>query len=84
MRKNSAKTLFQSFLQAATVSSSGMGGDVHSDVANPAFPLPTVVSTGQHFQNHPHSLGTPIGALKDGFEKAVVIMECFLRDFLQE
>ena len=49
-----------------------MGGDVHSDVANPAFPLPTVVSTGQHFQNHPHSLGTPIGALKDGFEKAVL------------
>ena len=42
---DSAKTFFQSSLQEALVSSSGMGGDVHSFyVVHPAFPLPTTAS----------------------------------------
>ena len=60
MRDDSAEIFFQSFLQEATVISSGTGGDVHSDVVHPAFPRLTTAS--------------PIiqGALKDGFGEAVV------------
>ena len=59
-RGDSAEILFQSFLQEAVVSSSGMGRNVHSDVVHPGFPLPTTAS--------PALLGT----LKDGFGEAVV------------
>ena len=61
MRDDSAEILFQSFLQEALVSSSGMGRDVHSSMfVHPAFPLPTMVSS------------TLQDALKDGFGEAVV------------
>ena len=59
----SAEILFQSFLQESLVSSSGMGRDVHSDVAHPAFPLLTM------------ALPTLQGDLKDGFGEAVVAHE---------
>ena len=60
MTDDSAESLFQSFLQEAVVSSSGMGGDVHSLVVRPAFPLSTMASP------------TLQGALKDGFGETVV------------
>ena len=61
MRDDSAEIFFQSFLQEATVISSGTGGDVHSDVVHPAFPLPTTVSP------------TLRGVLKDDFEEATMV-----------
>ena len=60
MTDDSAEILFQSFLQEALVSISGMGRNVHSDVFLSALPLPTTVSPT--FQ----------GALKNGFREAVV------------
>ena len=60
MRDSSAEILFQSFLQEAVVSSSGMGRNVHSDVVHPGFPLPTTASPALQ------------GTLKDGFGEAVV------------
>ena len=62
MRDDSVEILFQSFLQEAFVSNSGMGRDVHSLILSspPAFPLPTTASP------------TSQGALKDGFGEAVV------------
>ena len=59
MRDDSAEILFQSFLQEALLSSSGMGRYVH-DVVHPAFPLPTAASP--YFQ----------GPLKDGLGEAVL------------
>ena len=45
MRDDSAEILFQSFLQEALVSSSGMGkGCPFFDGVHPAFPLPTTAS----------------------------------------
>ena len=64
MRDDSAEILFQSFLQEALVSSSGMGRDVHSSMfVHPAFPLPTMV------------LSTLQDALKDGFGEVVVVCD---------
>ena len=64
MRDNSAEILFQSFLQEALVSSSGMGRNVHSlMLSTSAFPLPTTVSP------------TPQSALKYGFEEAVFVCD---------
>ena len=61
MRDDSAEILFQSVLQEAFVSSSGMSRDVSLlDVVHPAFSLPTTASP------------TLQGALKDGFGEAVV------------
>ena len=62
MGDNSADILFQSFLQEANLSSSGMGRDVHSifNVVHPVFRLPTTASP------------TLQGALMDGFREAVV------------
>ena len=61
MTDDSAAILFQSFLQKALLSSSGMGRDVHSfDVVHPAFPLPTTT---------PPDLKR---VLKDSFGEAVV------------
>ena len=61
MMDDSVEILFQSVLQLALVSSSGMGRDVHSfDVVHPAFPLPTTAPTSLR------------GALKDGFGEAVM------------
>ena len=54
-RDDSVEILFQSFLQGAVVSSSGIGRDVQSDVVRPSFPLPT--TTALAFQ----------GAIKGGF-----------------
>ena len=61
MRDNSAEIFFQTFLQEALVSSSGMDRDVHTllDVVHPAFPLSTTASP------------TLQGALEDGFGEAV-------------
>ena len=62
MRDDSTETFFQSFLQEALVSSSGLSRNVHPhcDVFRPAFPLPTTAS--------------PLlqGALEDGFGEAAV------------
>ena len=61
MRDDSADILFQSFLQEALVSSSGMARDLSSlNVVHPAFPLLTTASS------------TLQGAMKDGFGEAVV------------
>ena len=61
MWDDSAEILFQSVLQEAIVSSSGMGrGCPHFDVVHPAFPLPTTESST--FQ----------GALRGGFGEAIV------------
>ena len=62
-RVDSAEILFQSFLQKALVSNSGMGRNVHSlmlSIQHPCHPLPTTASP------------TLQGALKDGFREAVV------------
>ena len=64
MRDDSAEILFQSFLQEALVSSSGMGRNVHSlMLSTSAFPLPTTVSP------------TLQSALKYGFEEAVFVCD---------
>ena len=61
MTDDSAEILFQSFLQGAVKSSSGMGaGCPLFDVVHPAFPLTTTASP------------TLQGATKDGFGEAVV------------
>ena len=61
VRDDSAEVLLQSFLQEALLSSSGMGkGCPLFDVVHPTFPLPTMV------------LPTLQGALKNGFEEAVM------------
>ena len=60
MRDDSAEILFQSFLQEALVSSSGMGRDVHSLMLSSSISLPTTASP------------TPQGLLKDGFGEAVM------------
>ena len=60
MGDDSAEVLFQSFLQDALVSSSGMGRDVHLfDIVYPAFHLPATASPDLQ------------GALKDGLGEAV-------------
>ena len=61
MRDDSAEVLFQSFLQEALVSGSGMGRDVHS-----------LTLSIQHFLCRPWRRPTLDGALKDGFGEAVV------------
>ena len=59
VRDDSADILFQSFLQEALVSSSGMARDLSSlNVVHPAFPLQTT------------ALPTLKGALKSDFEEA--------------
>ena len=61
-RDDSAEIPFQSFLQEALVSRSGMDRDVHPlfDIVHPAFPLPTTASP------------TLQGAMQDSFGEAVV------------
>ena len=61
MTDDSAEILFQSFLQVAIVSSSGMDRICSLfDVVHPAFPLPTKASPALQ------------GALEDGFGEAAV------------
>ena len=61
MMDDSAEILFQSFLQEALVSSSGMGKDVH-------FLMLSI----QHFLCRPRHRPPPQGALKDCLGEAVV------------
>ena len=60
MRDDSAEILFQSFLQEALVSSSGMDSDVHS----------LMLSTIQHFLCRPGVARPPV-CLKDDFGEVV-------------
>ena len=62
MANDSAEILFQRSLQQALVSSSGMGRDVHSLMLSS-------ISSADHDVAYPPTLQ---GALKDGFEEAVV------------
>ena len=61
MRDDSAEIFFQSFMQEALVSSSGMGRDVHS-----------LMMSIQHFLLPSTASPILLGALKDGLGEAVV------------
>ena len=61
LRDDSAEILFQSFLQMALVSSSGVGRGVH-----------TFMLSNRHFVCRPRRRPPPKDALKDGFAEAVV------------